>query len=74
MTETAWEKVQELRRVEIIEDTVKLSYSIFKNSASRQLKLANIARSFEQKSLKPRSIFETRALRALVGVGLSLDP
>ena len=62
MTETAWEKVQELRRVEIVEDTVKLSYSIFKNSASRKLNLANIARSFEQKSLKPRSIFEIKYL------------
>ena len=61
-TETAWEEVQSMSRVSSIEELVKQCYSLFKNSASCKLKLAAIAESFEEKTLRPRNIFSIKFL------------
>ena len=52
MTETAWEEVQELRKVEMVEDLLKKCFGIIKNSASRKLMLAAIAEELEERRLK----------------------
>ena len=51
-----------MSRVSSIEELVKQCYSLFKNSASRKLKLAAIAESFEEKTLRPRNIFSIKFL------------
>ena len=48
--------------VSSVEELVKQCYSLFKNSASRKLKLAAIAESFEEKTLRPRNIFSIKFL------------
>ena len=55
-----------------MENAVKSSYNVFKNSASRQIKLAKIARDYEQKSLKPRNIFEIKYLTSELGAARAL--
>ena len=62
MTETAWEEVQDSPRVELVEEFVKDAYSIFKNSACRTLRLAEIGRIIEEKTVKPQGIFEIKYL------------
>ena len=55
-----------------MENAVKSSYNVFKNSASRQIKLAKIAREYEQKSLKPGNIFEIKYLTSELGAARAL--
>ena len=62
INETAWEEVQELRKVEMVEDLLKKCFGIIKNSASRKLMLAAIAEEFEEKTLKIVGLFSVKFL------------
>ena len=55
INETAWEEVQELRKVEMVEDFLKKCFGVIKNSASRQA-----AEEFEEKSLKIVGLFSVK--------------
>ena len=72
VNETAWEEVQELRKVEMVEELLKWCYSLLKNSASRKLKLAAIAKQFEQRTLRVVGLFAVKFLTSEMAAGESL--
>ena len=54
ITDTSFEEVQKIPRVVRAEKAVKLSYSIFKNSASQMIRLADIGREMKRRTVRPR--------------------
>ena len=62
VTETAWEEVQKLRRVGMVEDIIKQCFSLFKNSAGRKLRLVTIAKKLEERSLRVVGLFSIKYL------------
>ena len=62
ITETAFEEVQKIPRVVRAEKAVKLSYSIFKNSASQRIRLAEIGRQMKRRTVRPRGLFTIKFL------------
>ena len=46
----------------MVEKTVKLSYGVFKNSASRKLRLAEIGRELKRRTVKLRGLFDIKFL------------
>ena len=62
VNETAWEEVQKVRKVEMVENVITKCFGLFKNSASRKLKLAAIAKEYEERSLRIRGLFAVKYL------------
>ena len=57
VNETAWEEVQKVRKVEMVENVISKCFGLFKNSTSRKLKLAAIAKEYEERSLRIMGLF-----------------
>ena len=68
ITETAWEEVQTLSKVKWAETLVKLSSKLFINSASQNLKLAEIGREINEKTLNPKPLFKIKYLTSETSV------
>ena len=62
VNETAWEEVQKVRKVEMVENVISKCFGLFKNSTSRKLKLAAIAKEYEERSLRIMGLFAVKYL------------
>ena len=62
VNESAWEEVQKVRKVEMVENVISKCFGLFRNSTSRKLKLAAIAKEYAERSLRIMGLFAIKYL------------